>query len=83
VFDDADDVRLDRRHNPHLTFGAGIHRCLGAALATMELRVALQTFLRRVPEFHVPAGSALQTSRGSVRGVKGFLVARGPAPLAG
>jgi cytochrome P450 len=50
VFAAADELRLDRTDNPHLAFGAGIHFCLGAALARLELRVLLETLVaRRIP----------------------------------
>lgn len=78
VFTGPDGLQLDRGHNPHLTFGVGVHRCVGASLATMELRVALQTFLRRIPEFSLSAGSTVQTSRGSVRGIKSLVLTRTP-----
>lgn len=51
VFSDADTVRLDRDPNPHLAFGVGAHKCLGAALARMELRVVLEEVLRRIPDY--------------------------------
>lgn len=50
VFDDADRLVLDRTPNPHLTFGFGHHFCLGAALARLELRLALPALLRRFPD---------------------------------
>ena len=40
---------LDREPNPHLTFGAGVHFCLGAALARLELQTSFATVLRRLP----------------------------------
>ena len=49
VFDDPDELRLDRKPNPHLTFGAGIHFCLGAALGRMELQISFRTLLARMP----------------------------------
>ena len=67
-FPDADRVILDRSPNPHVAFGVGIHRCLGARLATMEMTVALQEWLRRIPKFALAPGAALQWSKGSVRG---------------
>ncbi len=48
VFDHADELRLDRDPNPHLTFGAGIHFCLGAPLARLELQTSFATVLRRL-----------------------------------
>jgi cytochrome P450 family 142 subfamily A polypeptide 1 len=49
VFDDPDAFRADR--NPtHLGFGLGPHFCLGANLARMEMRVAFEEILRRLPD---------------------------------
>ncbi|WP_245603608.1 cytochrome P450 [Intrasporangium oryzae] len=48
VFAEPDAFRADRDPNPHLAFGAGLHFCLGAPLARMELQVSLRALLRRV-----------------------------------
>jgi cytochrome P450 len=53
VFDDADELRLDRKPNPHLTFGAGIHFCLGAPLGRMELQISFGTMLERFPNLEL------------------------------
>ncbi|GAA3146610.1 cytochrome P450 [Planomonospora alba] len=50
AFDEAGRFDLARTHNPHLTFSHGLHRCLGASLATMELQVGIGTLLKRLPE---------------------------------
>lgn len=50
VFVDPDRLDLGRTYNPHLGFGYGSHRCLGAPLARLELRVALDTLLTRLPD---------------------------------
>jgi cytochrome P450 len=49
VFADADTFRPDRDPNPHLAFGAGVHFCLGAPLARMELVESLGLLLRELP----------------------------------
>ncbi|MEV8631674.1 cytochrome P450 [Streptosporangium sp. NPDC051023] len=56
-FEQADQMRLDRSPNPHLTFGAGPHSCLGQALARTELQTVLKVLLDRLPtlELAVPA----------------------------
>jgi hypothetical protein len=68
IFEDADTVVLDRALNRHVAFGSGIHRCAGSNLARMELRVALEEWLRRVPEFHVAEGATVTWACGQVRG---------------
>ena len=66
VFPEPDRVILDRAENRHAAFGLGIHRCVGSNLARMELTVAVETFLRRVPNFRMdgPVRWALGTVRG-------------------
>jgi len=68
AFDDPDEVRLDRSPNRHLAFGVGIHRCLGSHLARLELAVALERFLARVPTFALVGEDATRWSTGQVRG---------------
>jgi len=68
VFHDADEVVLDRAHNRHVAFGSGIHRCAGSNLARMELRVALEEWLRRIPEFRLDEGEEVTWAGGQVRG---------------
>jgi cytochrome P450 len=49
VFDAPGELRLDRDPNPHLTFGAGIHFCLGAPLGRLELQTSFRMLLERSP----------------------------------
>jgi cytochrome P450 len=68
AFDRPDEVLLDREVNRHLAFGVGIHRCAGSNLARMELRVALEAWLARIPEFHLEDGLEVTWAGGQVRG---------------
>jgi cytochrome P450 len=68
VFDRPDEVILDRAHNRHVAFGAGIHRCAGSNLARMELRVAIETWIARIPEFRLAEGGEVTWAGGQVRG---------------
>jgi hypothetical protein len=68
AFADADQVKLDRVDNRHAAFGLGIHRCLGSNLARMELKVALQEWLARYPDFELSDADAVTWSGGQVRG---------------
>lgn len=51
------EVRFDRQPNRHFTLAGGPHRCLGSHLARRELRVALEEWLRRIPEFEIKPGA--------------------------
>ncbi len=63
-FEDAATVRFDRAANRHLAFGGGPHRCLGSHLARMELRVALDEFHRRIPDYELLPDSVINYSAG-------------------
>jgi cytochrome P450 len=53
AFADPFTVDVCRQENHHMTFGAGLHYCVGAALARMEIQVATETLLRRFPDIHL------------------------------
>lgn len=67
-FPDPDTVILDRQNNRHVAFGAGIHRCAGSNLARMELRVAIEEFITRIPNFELTDPSLVTWAGGQVRG---------------
>jgi cytochrome P450 len=67
-FDRAGEVVIDREVNRHAAFGLGIHRCLGSHLARMELRVALEVWLERIPSFTLADPGAVAWSAGQIRG---------------
>ncbi|MCX4474676.1 cytochrome P450 [Micromonospora sp. NBC_01655] len=77
VFPDADRLDLGREVNPHLGFGHGVHHCVGAQLARMELQVVLDTLLDRLPGLRlaVPESELPWKSGLLVRGLTAMPVA--------
>ena len=67
-FDRAGEIVIDREVNRHAAFGLGIHRCVGSHLARMELRVALEAWLARIPAFSLDDPAAVTWSAGQIRG---------------
>ncbi|MEI6000887.1 cytochrome P450 [Paraburkholderia bengalensis] len=76
-FDDPDRLDIERDPSGHLlTFGAGIHYCLGARLAMMELEIALHKLLTRLPELQLTNLDTLQWhKRNNLRGVESLIAA--------
>jgi cytochrome P450 len=66
MFPDADRVIIDRKQNRHAAFGLGIHRCIGSNLARLEMTVAVEELLKRIPEFALDG--PVTWSEGTVRG---------------
>ncbi len=58
-FEDPTTVDIERHPNPRIAFASGWHRCLGSHLARMELRVGLEQFHRRLPEYEIADMDAL------------------------
>ncbi len=67
-FPDGDSFDINRRIDHHLAFGYGLHFCLGAALARLEGRVALDEVLQRFPTWEVDWDNAVQARTSTVRG---------------
>lgn len=70
AFERADEFVIDRQRNRHVAFGLGIHRCLGSNLARMELTIAVDEWMKRIPDFELadPDPSSVRWSTGQVRG---------------
>jgi cytochrome P450 len=73
-FPDPHKVILDRPVNPHVAFGVGIHRCAGSNLARMEMRVAIEEWLKRIPDFELEDPDAVTWAGGQVRGPRSMMV---------
>jgi len=71
-YDAAAEVQLDRHRNRHYAFGLGPHRCLGSHLARLEMRIALDEWHRRIPEYELA---------GDVQGYGGIVMGVGALPL--
>lgn len=68
VFENPFELDIRRQENHHMTFGAGIHYCVGAALARMELQIATESLLRRFPDIHLA-----KPAEGLPRALGGFM----------
>ena len=66
AFDDPEAFRIDRTPNEHLTFGFGVHYCLGANLAKMEIATVFDRLLDRLPQLRLASGAEV------VRGESGL-----------
>ncbi len=64
AWDRPDEVDFHREVNKHVAFGGGVHRCLGSHLARMELRVTLEEWHARIPEYELAPDTVLQYSPG-------------------
>ena len=53
VFPEPTPVDFERPNNRHIAFASGFHRCLGSHLARLELRVAMETLHRRIPDYRL------------------------------
>jgi cytochrome P450 len=67
-FENPDVFIIDRAQNRHVAFGSGIHRCAGSNLARMELKVAIQEWLARIPSFELAETDPVTWTGGQVRG---------------
>ncbi len=81
----ANPERLDvtRQHNRHLTFGHGIHFCMGAPLARLEGRIAYAALAGRLPRLELLDPDPEWIDSLSLRGVRSLKLGFTPAPVSG
>ena len=70
VFENPKEVNFRRARKPNLAFAGGVHSCMGAHLARMELKVCITEFLGRIPHFEVEEGANIEYWPGGVVGPK-------------
>ncbi len=75
VFANADRLDIQRKNNPHLAFGSGIHYCLGAPLARLEGQIAFETLLRRMPNLALATTTPVYRDNYVLRGLETLPVA--------
>ena len=74
IFDDPDEIRLDRSPNPHVAFGLGTHFCLGANLARITLRVFFEELIKRIGKLEAIAPPEYEANV-FIKGVRRFDIA--------
>src|SRR5690606_25944602 len=66
VFENGTEVDITRTPNNHIAFGAGPHRCLGSHLARRELRIALEEWHKRIPDYRLAPNAELYETGGQL-----------------
>ena len=74
AFDDPERFDIGRAQNPHMTFGHGIHFCLGAPLARLESEIAAMRLAERLPQIRLKGGEPEWHDSLILRGVKSLPV---------
>ncbi len=70
IYDRPDEIILDRKIEQSMVFGAGSHRCVGSHLARLELNIAFEEILRRIPKFSLPPDAKLYAYGGQTRSLE-------------
>ena len=75
VFDDPERLDITRESNPHIAFGTGIHACLGATLARVEIQIAIETMLSRYPKLRLTTDDVEWEGSFIIRGLASLHIA--------
>jgi cytochrome P450 len=75
AFENPKEINFHRKRKPVFAFGGGVHSCMGAHLARLELKVCITEFLRRIPDFKVKEGTKIEYWPGGVIGPKSLPLA--------
>jgi cytochrome P450 len=71
VFPDPDEIKIDRKHNRHTSFGLGVHRCIGSNVARTVFKTMLTAVLQRLPDYECdPSGAAHYETVGVINGMQ-------------
>ena len=70
AFENPKEVNFRRKRKPNLAFAGGVHSCMGAHLARLEMKICITEFLRRIPEFSLKEGTQIEYWPGGVVGPK-------------
>lgn len=80
VFPDPDAIQAKRNYNPHLSFGSGVHSCLGARIARNEIRSWLKPVTKHLQHYHLPADTKPVWQKTIfMRGIKSLTVVHNPS----
>lgn len=82
VFPEPERFDPTRKPNPHLAFGAGPHRCMGAHFARLMLKVAVTEITTRMPGLRLRPGACIEQPPGLVRSIRSLSVTFEPTPRA-
>lgn len=69
-FEQPDQVDFDRKNKIHETFGDGVHRCMGSMLARIELRIFIEEWLQRIPDFSIKPDTPIHMESASVAAIR-------------
>ncbi len=74
TFERADELQIERQVNRQITFGLGIHRCLGSNLARLEMNVAFQEWCAAFPDYRIDESQETTWTNGQIRGPRNIPV---------